>query len=71
MLQVVTVWGTIKQFFFIAFLMALAAALVSAFVFGVYTVLTSFSLVALMLMIVAAMALVGFAVEVHRYVCRI
>jgi hypothetical protein len=71
MLQVVTVWGTIKQLFFFAFLLSLAAALVSAFVFGVYMVLTSFSLVALMLMIVAAMALTGFAVEIHRFVARL
>ena len=71
MLQVVTVWETTKQLFFIAFLILLAAALVSAFVFGVYTVLTNFSLVALMLMIVAAMALVGFAVEIHRFVARL
>lgn len=71
MLQVVTVWETTKQLFFIAFLILLAAALVSAFVFGVYTVLTNFSLVALMLMIVAAMALVGFVVEIHRFVRRL
>jgi len=71
MLQVVTVWGTIKQLFLAAFSILLIVALVSAFVFGVYMILTSFSFVALMLMIVAAMALVGFAVEVHRYIRRL
>ena len=66
MLQVLTVWEATKQLFLAALSIVFIVASVSAFVFGVYFVLTSFSLIALFALIGGLMILVGVTAELHK-----